>query len=343
MKKQKRKANKFWKSWKNTENELKRAIKKNNGEFPTQRRLSKMKMQSIKLGIRYHGGTTKIRERMGYRIIRKDPLIYENWNTFEDEMKRAIKENNGEFPNSKRFCEMKKSFLNRAISYHGGFPMVRRKMGYDSARNPIGYNKEWVNIKRDLGKAIKENNGEFPTQERLAEIGYGYLIRAIAKHHGGIRRVRKKMGCDMLKNIDGYYKKWINFKKDIIKVIKQNNGEFPTQRILTKLKMSSLSHYAVKYYGGLNMVRKKMGYDINKKPKDYWRDWTNTKRELERVIEENNGIFPTQERLMEMKKSSLINAIYYHGGSPQVRERIGYHEQKRQELARKLEKIIMEI
>lgn len=83
--------------------------------------------------------------------------------------------------------------------------------------------------------------------------------------------------------------------------------------------------------------------EVERKPKplNYWKNWENTKKELEEAIKENNGKFPTQKKLYEMGRSDLANGIIrYHGGFPAVREKIGYNEQVRIKLAKKLEEVV---
>ncbi len=142
-----------------------------------------------------------------------------------------------------------------------------------------------------------------------------------------------------------YWKSWKNTRGELKKAIKQNNGEFPSTGRLKELGYNQLLVCSIKkYFGGIYQIRKRMGYQTSKKYRGFWKNWTNFEKEMKKAIRKNNDEFPTPRILNEMGYSQLLAAsLNYYGGLPAVRERIGYHEQKRQELARKLEKIIMEI
>ncbi len=334
---------KYWPKWENAKKELEEAIKENNGEFPSQRRLDEMGRSSLARAIaEYHGKFSEVRERMGYEGGRKVDGYWKEWDNVEDELRKAIKENNGEFPSQRRLNEMIRSSLARAIAeYHGGFPAVRGRIGYELIKKPHKYWKKWENVEKELKKAIKENNGEFPSQKKLEEMRRGGLAHAITTYHGKFSEVRGRMGYGKRKKVDGYWKKWENVEKELKKAIEENNGEFPSQRRLDEMGRGGLASAIIRYHDGFPVVRKKIGYELKEKPRMYWPKWENVNRELEEAIKENNGEFPSQTRLYGMGRSSLARAITkYHGGFPVVREHIGYNEQMRIKLARELEDIV---
>ncbi len=275
---------------------------------------------------------------------RKTNKFWKSWKNIRRELKKVIKQNNGEFPTQRRFLEMRVStILNNMIKYHGGINKVREKMGYKLLRKSKGFWEEWGIYEKEMQKAIKQNNGEFPSQSRLSEMGYSNLVGA-SRHYGGINKVREKMGYEITKVDDGYYKIERNLEKELKKAIKQNNGEFPVAKRLREMGYNTLVDSIIKHHGGFSAVRKKMGCDEIMKPRGYWKDFSVLKIAIEKIIEENNGEFPSSRKLYKKGYSKINNAIIrHHGGFPAVRERMGYHEAKRQELARKLEKIIMEI
>ena len=75
-------------------------------------------------------------------------------------------------------------------------------------RKPNGYWKDWNNVEEELKEAIKENNGDFPTRNRLKEMGKSGLNSSITKYHRGFRIVREKMGQGQIKRPEGYWKIW---------------------------------------------------------------------------------------------------------------------------------------
>ncbi len=68
------------------------------------------------------------------------------------------------------------------------------------------------------------------------------------------------------------------------------------------------------------------------RPRGYWHDWNNTKRELEDAIQANNGEFPTRKKLKEMGRAYVMTGIRHHGGIAAVRVQLGYSETKPQDL-----------
>ena len=270
------------------------------------------------------------RERIGWKIEQKPKGYWKKWENVESELEEAIEENNGEFPTHRLLKKTGKSSLSMAIcKYHKGFNVAMTRMGFDSSRKPNGYWKKWENVEAELKQAIEDNDGEFPTQIRLYEMGrssLNYAIRTI-NHHNGVDMVRKRMGFSFgNKKPNGYWKKWENVERELEEAIEENNGEFPTQTRLYEMGKSSLVTAITRDYMGLEKVRERMGFDSGRKPKGYWKKWENVERELEEVMEQE-GEIPTQKRLRDLGKSSLGVAITkYHGGINSVRERMGFGE-----------------
>ncbi len=341
----KRKSNGYYKDWQNLERDLKQAIRKNRGKFPPHDRLCELGYSTLGDAIyKYHGGARVVRKKMGYDLVMGPVGYYKNWENFEREMNKAIEENDGEFPSLPTLLKLGRGDLSKAISRHQkGYPAVRKKMGYNLVEKPKGYYKQWKNVKKELEKAIEENDGEFPSSIRLAQLRYCSLPGAICKYHGGFFNAREKMGYDLKRRSNGYYKDWQNLERDLKQAIRKNRGKFPSQKTLTKLSYGRLNP-AILYHGGFNIVRKKMRYEIIKKSNGYYKNWENFEKEMNNAIGENDGEFPSQSILCKMGKSSLTSAISLHyGGRTSVMERIGYNERKIEELAGELEEIVREI
>jgi len=127
-----KKPNNYWKDWSNFERELKIVIEKNNGKFPTSTYLVKNGYSSLGFAISRQGGFYIAAEKIGYIYDKKPSNYLKNWDNFEKELKIVIEENNGEFPTQKYLEENCYSSLRYAIkNYYGGFPAVRKKMGYE--------------------------------------------------------------------------------------------------------------------------------------------------------------------------------------------------------------------
>jgi len=262
--------------------------------------------------------------------MKKPNNYWKDENNLKKELEPIIKKNNGEFPTQGYLIENDYSSLNNAIRMHGGFPAVRQKMGYELNIKPDGYWKDFDNIKKGLEPIIEKNNGEFPTSTYLEENCYSSLRYAIQQYHGGLPKVRQKMGYEEENKPNGYWKDESNFERELKIVIKENNGEFPTYEYLSENGYSSLRS-AIQMHGGFSAVRGKMGYELNIKPDGYWENWDNFEKELKIAIEENNGEFPTSNYLKENGYSSINNAIQMHGGFPAVRQKMGYEENRKPE------------
>ncbi|MFX0138693.1 MAG: hypothetical protein ACFFDN_33940 [Candidatus Hodarchaeota archaeon] len=201
----------------------------------------------------------------------------------------------------------------------------KSKVGKISVRKPRFYWKEWDNVKRDLKEIIKNLNERFPTRGNLEELGRLDLLNAIQRYHGGLDKVKEKMGYKIRKKSFNYWKKWDNVEQELEKIIKIKNGEFPVKKDLINLGRVGLLRGIQRYHDGYHKVREKMGYEPTRKYIGYWEEWGNIKRDLEEIIKNLDERFPTKSDLEELGRSDLLRGIErYHGGLPNVREKMGY-------------------
>jgi hypothetical protein len=61
-----------------------------------------------------------------------------------------------------------------------------------------------------------------------------------------------------------------------------------------------------------------------KKPSGYWKIWSNLESELITIINDGDGNFPTQKKLIEKGKSNIARAFQYYGGINGVKLRMGF-------------------
>jgi hypothetical protein len=258
---------------------------------------------------------------------RKPEGYWKEWRNMERELNIIIGENNGEFPTHARIIDLGGSGLYNAIKrYHGGPNVVRERMGYEViARKPPNFWRDWNNVERELKIIIEKNNGEFPTQNKFFEMKKSSLYSAFGQYHGGPNAVRKRMGYERLEKPNGFWKDWDNFRNELLIAIEENGMEFPSNTRFSEMKKSSIYNAMHKYHGGPNAVRKRMGYEEIRKSLSYWKNWENARDKLLTIIEENNGEFPSDDRLCKLGNSGLSESIYRdHGGYPAVRRRMGY-------------------
>jgi hypothetical protein len=184
----------YLRDWKNITVELSIIISKL-GHFPTHTELGEFNETSLSSAIIKQGGISEVRRKMGYDELRRSPNYWKDWENVEEGLRKAIKKNNGEFPDDGLLRKLGFSGIADAIKrYHGGYPIVRKKMGYDPIIREPNYWLKWENTSKELVEAIERNNGVFPTQRRFVELGCSSLYCSIAKYHGGIAAVRERIG-----------------------------------------------------------------------------------------------------------------------------------------------------
>ena len=125
----------------------------------------------------------------------------------------------------------------------------------------------------------------------------------------------------------GYWKDWKNLKKELRNIIRRI-GHFPSQKELSRLDLTGISR-AVNIHGGFPIVSEKMGYRVIKRTNGYWQDFSNVRKELEKIIEDV-GAFPTSSQLIKIGYSGLSTGMQqYHGGIRNVRTKMGYENEFR--------------
>ncbi len=163
-------------------------------------------------------------------------------------------------------------------------------------RKPSGYWDNWDNVERELTDIIKEI-GHFPSQKELVSRGYGSLANAILDH-GGFSNVRQKMGFELVRKPNGYYRVFENVRRKLEDIISKL-GHFPSLEELCNLKESSLAAAFNQFHGGVNNVRVKMGYETLEYKVERFRKFPNVKKVLNGLIQEI-GHFPSAEELRKL-------------------------------------------
>jgi hypothetical protein len=264
--------------------------------------------------VKYYGGMNTVREKLGFKNNKKSFGYWKKWENLQNELDRII-EKIGHFPTFIEIIEINSFIKYAIIRHHGGINSVRKKYSLDETKKSNGYWKLWENVERGIKKTIDEK-GHFPTQKELTENDLSSLATAITKYHGGFRIVRSRMGY-----IDGYHKemrywnKWENLEKELREVI-EKLGHFPNQTELIRVGKSSIVT-AMNKYGGLNAVKKRMGYQLSRRENGTLKSFDNAKREIYTIIDdypELNGQIPNSTWFRNHGHSGLLHAINrYHG------------------------------
>ncbi|HLC55649.1 MAG TPA: hypothetical protein VJJ23_00235 [Candidatus Nanoarchaeia archaeon] len=303
--KEKYKPNGYWKDWKNVNIELEKLIEEL-GHFPTHKDFVETKNYNIYRPIlRYHDGIGKVREKMGYVKTERERRPYRYWKKFENIEKELnnLAKKLGHFPSSKELYKLGYAGLIHAI-YRDQQNLydIKKSMGYENKKRSEDYWKDEKNIKKELEELI-EKLGHFPFSKDFVKNGYR-LYRNILNYHGGIDKVREKMGYETLNKKPSGYWKDINNVINELKEITMKLGHFPTKIELLEIGESSLDVSISKYHGGFDNVKLSMGYGTIRKRDQFisFLSRNKTARNLVHITINANGFRSDIEQ--------IINEVY---------------------------------
>jgi len=329
------------------------------GVLPSDPQLRQMGLNSLSRAIYdYHGGMAEVRKRFGAELQRRPDGWWKDWGVIETEVRAEIakeyKDNEnrvikraGEFPTQKQLADAGCSDLIGGVMRHGGLTKAKERLGFAPSHKPKGYWDDWNNLERELkaeidrqyvatnGSVVKKA-GVFPTQKQLEREDRTDLNSAI-QLHGGFDAVRARFGLKPLQTPDRYWKDPAKFTAEIRKEIEKEYvdergtvfkraGEFPADSQLKAAGRSDLVNAIRKYHGGFNKVRMQFGFPVEQiKPKGYWDDPSNLKRELKAEIEKEYcdkdgtvlkkaGETPSLDQLKNAGCTALKAAIKSNGG-----------------------------
>lgn len=129
-------------------------------------------------------------------------------------------------------------------------------------------------------------------------------------------------GFEAQKKPIGYWDEWNNVVKELLPMCKKL-GKMPTQDYLQNHKKGGLSA-AISRLGGFHKVGQKLGYTLRERPKGYWRQLENLKKELLPICKEL-GEMPTSSHLKKIGRNDLLVTINRRGGIPKVAENLGFN------------------
>jgi hypothetical protein len=319
----------YWKDWDHVHDAVER-MKKRLGRFPSSTDMQHLGETNLLYMIaKYHGGYRKLRERFGIEQYSVGRDFWKDWGNVEKEFRSIIKKI-GHFPNQKELAQNgRSSLIYAAKSYFGGMSSVRQRLGFDIAQREPNYWKDLANVDKEMRLLIKKV-GHFPNRREVAKHRMLSLWTAIHAYHGGMRKLRSRLGLGQASLPANHWRSWENVKTALLGLIKRF-GYFPGGEEISCIPGFGAVPTAVRrYHGGMVEVRKRMGYPISEKPAGYWQDWENFQRELAAIIKKE-GTFPSGKRLNALG-FSVINSVMvkYHGGAPAVRQRLGFPIIKRE-------------
>jgi len=119
----------------------------------------------------------------------------------------------------------------------------------------------------------------------------------------------------------GYWHDFANVEAEIrqfLHIHEPDSGEMPSTSKLRKNGLSSLAD-AISRFGGVQDVAGRLSLACGK-PKGYWQDYANTRKEMEdflalwRSTQEDPNTVPTQLMIRKAGRQDLISAMQLHGG-----------------------------
>jgi hypothetical protein len=125
-----------------------------------------------------------------------------------------------------------------------------------------------------------------------------------------------------------YWCNWDNVKHEL-EIITTTLNHSPTWNELSDVGRLDVQNAITRHHGGMNAVRIKMGYPIEKVDAGYWEDWETFERETRALIAAL-GHFPTRSELVERGLSQIYHAMCsHHGGAEKVKTRLGLEPPKK--------------
>jgi superfamily II DNA or RNA helicase/septum formation topological specificity factor MinE len=263
----------------------------------------------------------------------KKPGYWKDFSNLERELLAFIQEYGiiGVMPTSAELKEAGRGDLVNAITKQGGYPAVAERLGLTNTKKRHGYWDDFANVESEILAFIKKRGTPnlMPTHEELKKADLSSLAAAIQKH-GGYPTVAERLGLELAytRKELGYWDDFTNLESEILAFIKEHGtvGIMPTYEELKEAQLSSLA-VAIAKHGGCQSVAEKLGLGLAdaRKPLNYWKDFSNLKRELLAFIEKHGtlGVMPTDKKLIKAGRGDLPSVIRKHGGSQSVAERLG--------------------
>lgn len=193
------------------------------------------------------------------------------------------------------------------------------------ARRPKGYWQDFAHVKDEILAFVDEDGtpGKMPSITELRKAGHDSLVVAIHKYHGGFHHVARRLRLSTTRKPRGYWKDFGNVKREVLAFIANHGvrGTMPTVMELRRAGYGNLVSAIHQYHGDFQEVARRFQLVTSHKPKGYWKDFANVKREVLAFVAErgHDGMMPTEGELRNAGQSSLTFAIWeYHGDFQEV-------------------------
>jgi hypothetical protein len=237
----------------------------------------------------------------------------------------------GIMPSPGELWDAGESGLAFAITSHGGFPKTAVRLGLPQRRKPIGH---WTpeTIESEVLLFVSEYGepGIFPTGSLLRACERSDLENAFNDYPGGTRAIADRLGLQMLGGKpNGYWENTDNIVNEVRAFIRDHGeqGVMPTQELLVRHRRQDLVNALYRWAGGQTVFAAMLGLQTAERPKNYWKDFSNLKKELLEfnIAFGHPGQMPSVSWLKDNGHTAIQTAINnYHGGTFEVARRLGW-------------------
>lgn len=216
------------------------------------------------------------------------------------------------------------AYLDDLFSSLGCDVSKKHEFSFDVIHKNSGYRWNEKLVAEKL-QEIWAKYGEFPTQSFIKKHKKKDAnlkgINDVVQIFGGWPYFRDKMGVGKWVKPD---RKWS--EKEIVSRLKElckKLGRFPKDAELPSDLRNAMRNSSHVESHDLNYYREKLGYEITKKSNGHWTEDV-IEKELQVVIEESDGSFPTNSYLKKIGRYDLTSAIQSSGGFNYWRGRLGF-------------------
>jgi len=204
--------------------------------------------------------------------------------------------------------------LRELIEAHGRKHPVSTEI--DNAILPATQWATWGVFRKRVHQMIEANGGEFPTAREAERLGFSTVYFYASRYHGGIARVKGRLGLPVRKMGRRYWANFANVKQHFLPVCK-HLGRFPTAIEIRQGKyglIDCVSALYAYYEGGLTEVATRLGYPMTGPRRSVWDDIDYFYGHLYTVVRQarSNGYkgFPTAQYLRSVGAHALLSKIY---------------------------------
>lgn len=140
--------------------------------------------------------------------------------------------------------------------------------GNEQREKPKGYWQDWANIEREA-RAIVAERGELPGSQELTELGHYSFVVSCFHYHGGMNRVRTRLGLPLKRRANGWTKENTDTLDKALMAVVDKIGHFPSCPELKRLGHGDLLS-AIGRTGGVRKARERVGAEVRLRDQRSW-------------------------------------------------------------------------